>query len=88
MKTDQAMKTYKSSLRAIKAGKYETYTSSYVIQELEQAPEPKRANMFALIEDYQLNILNTSSKIRRLGELYIERGIIPASHLFDSLHVA
>ena len=73
---------------AIKAGKYEAYTSSYVMQELEQAPEPKRANMLALIEDYQLNILNTSSKIRRLGELYIERGIIPASHLFDSLHVA
>ncbi len=73
---------------AIKAGKYEAYTSSYVMQELEQAPEPKRANMLALIEEYQLNILNTSSKIRRLGELYIERGIIPASHLFDSLHVA
>ena len=73
---------------AIKAGNYEAYTSSYVMLELEQAPEPKRANMLALIEDYQLNILNTSSKIRRLGELYIERGIIPASHLFDSLHVA
>ena len=73
---------------AIKAGKYEAYTSSYVMQELEQAPEPKRANMLALIEEYHLNILNTSSKIRRLGELYIERGIIPASHLFDSLHVA
>ena len=73
---------------AIKAGKYEAYTSSYVMQELEQAPEPKRANMLALIEEYHLNILNTSPKIRRLGELYIERGIIPASHLFDSLHVA
>lgn len=32
---------------AIKAGKYEAYTSSYVMQELEQAPEPKRANMFS-----------------------------------------
>ena len=73
---------------AIKAGKYEAYTSSYVVQEIEQASEPKRANMLALIDEYKLKILNTSSKIRRLGELYIEKGIIPASHLFDSLHVA
>ncbi len=44
--------------------------------------------MLLLVEEYRLNILNTSSKVRQLGELYIERGIIPASRLFDSLHVA
>ena len=73
---------------AIEAGKFEAYTSNYVVQELEQAPEPKRASMLALIEKYKLEIVNTSPKVRQLGELYVEKGIIPASHLLDSLHVA
>ena len=30
---------------AIKAGKYEAYTSKYVVQELENAQEPKRSKM-------------------------------------------
>ena len=73
---------------AIKADKYEAYTSNYVMQELEQAPEPKRTSMLALIEKYKLEIVNTSSKVGQLGELYVEKGIVPASHLLDSLHVA
>ena len=32
--------------------------------------------------------LEISDKVKYLGQLYIEKGVIPASHLFDSLHVA
>ena len=73
---------------AIRAGEFEVYTSDYVVQEIENAPEPKRSGMLALVEDYGLNVLHTSLKVRLLGEIYVEKGIIPASHLLDSLHVA
>ena len=73
---------------AIKADKFEVYTSELVMRELERAQEPKRSKMLSLIEDYKPNILKISSKVKHLGQIYIEKGIIPASHLFDSLHVA
>ncbi|MBQ9629836.1 MAG: PIN domain-containing protein [Synergistaceae bacterium] len=73
---------------AIKAGKYKAYTSELVARELEKAPEPKRSNMLALIEKYEVKSLSSNRKVETLGELYIEKGIIPASHLFDSLPVA
>ncbi len=73
---------------AVRSGKFEIYTSDLVIRELEKAQEPKRTKMLSLIEDYKPKILENSSKAKHLGQLYIENGIIPASHLFDSLHVA
>ena len=73
---------------AIRAEKYEAYTSVLVMRELEKAPEPKKSNMLALIEKYNLKTLFSQSDAEILAEFYIERGIIPASHLFDSLHVA
>ena len=73
---------------AIGAGLYEGYTSEYAIQELEQAPEPKRSNMLALIEKYNLAHLDITPEVVRLGKLYITKGIIPVSHRLDSLHIA
>ena len=73
---------------AIRAKKYEAYTSVLVMRELEKAPEPKKSNMLALIEKYNLKTLFSQPDAEILAEFYIERGIIPASHLFDSLHVA
>lgn len=72
----------------VRSGKFEIYTSDLVIRELEKAQEPKRTKMLSLIEDYKPKILENSSKAKHLGQLYIENGIIPASHLIDSLHVA
>lgn len=73
---------------AIKAGDFEVYTSELVVRELEKAQEPKRSKMLALIEDYKPKILKNSDNVKRLGQLYIKKGVIPASHLFDSLHIA
>lgn len=73
---------------AIKAGKYEAYTSKYVLQELENAKEPKRSKMLSLIEKYKIETLTSKPEAELLGEIYIEKGIIPPSHLFDSVHVA
>ena len=73
---------------AVRSGRFEIYTSDLVIRELEKAQEPKRTKMLSLIEDYKPKMLENSSKVKYLGQLYIENAIIPASHLFDSLHVA
>ena len=63
--------------QAIKDGKeFEPYTSTYVVEELKKAPEPKRSNMLALIDDYNITVLVPSSKIRNLGHLYIENGML------------
>lgn len=42
------------------AGKYEPYTSDYVLAELEAAPEPKREYMFSLIGKYGVKVLSFS----------------------------
>ncbi len=73
---------------AVKDGRFEGYTSDYVVQELKRAPEPKRTNMLNLIDTYSLTMLYPKPEVTRLRSLYIERGIIPASHTLDSTHVA
>lgn len=73
---------------AINAGKYEAYTSVLVMRELENAPEPKKSNMLALVEKYNLETLISQPDAEILAEFYVESGVIPASHFFDSLHVA
>ena len=40
------------------------------------------------MECYKPQILENSDNVKHLGQLYIEKGVIPASHLFDSLHIA
>lgn len=72
----------------IGAGQYEGYTSEYVIQELNKAPEPKCSGMLSLVEKYRLAALDSTPEIARLGKLYRARGIIPTSQHLDSLHVA
>jgi len=72
----------------IKAGKYEAYTSTYVVDELENAPEPKRANMLKLIREYGLTILEASDDAVILANKYIENGIVPQKYKTDALHIA
>ncbi|MBR1672146.1 MAG: hypothetical protein IJ702_04405 [Fretibacterium sp.] len=73
---------------AIGAGRYEGYASTYVTDELEQAPEPKRSEMLALVEKYSITILDSTPSSEHLAELYITEGVIPSSHFFDSAHIA
>ena len=77
-----------SLFEAVRAGRYAGYTSEYVVQELKKAPQLKREEMIQLIELYGVTLLEPLPKISCLAESYIESGIIPASHLYDSLHIA
>jgi len=75
--------------KEIKAGKYEAYTSAYVIDELgETKQEPKRSNMLALIGEYDIKVLDYSDEAEDLADVYIKEGVVPASKKLDSLHIS
>ena len=70
------------------AGKFEPYTSDYVLAELEAAPEPKREHMLNLIGKYDVNVLSFSEETNVLAEKYITEGALPDGSLTDARHIA
>jgi len=74
--------------KEIAAGKYEAYTSQYVVEELKKAREPKREKMLALIPQYGITVLETSDVVERLADIYITEGVIPPQKREDALHIA
>ena len=73
----------------IRAGKYEAYTSEYVIDELEETKEEsKRSNMLALIVEFDIAVLNYSDEAEELADIYINEGVMPTSKRLDSLHIS
>ena len=72
----------------IKAGKYEVFTSIYVMDELAKAGEPKRSNMLELIEKYDIIVVPADEETEKLADIYISEKVIPTSKQLDSLHIA
>ena len=71
-----------------KAGDFEAYTSDYVIEELDAAPEDKRSKMLALIEQYKIAVLPASEEADSLAQRYIADGTMPGGSLVDARHIA
>ena len=72
----------------ISAGKYEAFTSAYVIDELKRAEEPKRGKMLKLIEMYDMTMLAPDDEAVRMADLYVAEGVIPHKYRTDGLHIA
>ena len=72
----------------IAAGKYEAFTSDYVIGELLKAPDVKRDKMMSLITEYDITVLDESEDAQRFADIYVNEGIIPAKYRTDGLHIA
>jgi predicted nucleic acid-binding protein len=72
----------------IEEGKYEPYTSDYVLQELKRAAEPKQGRMIALINRHRMTFLEQSDEAERLAGVYVAEGVIPAKYLTDGIHIA
>ena len=72
----------------ILVGKYEAYTSVYVVDELEDAKEPKRSNMLALIGRYGIAVLDENEEAKRLADIYVSEEIIPTKYYYDGLHIS
>ncbi|MDR1786257.1 MAG: hypothetical protein LBR23_07365 [Spirochaetaceae bacterium] len=69
-------------------GAFTGFTSTYAVDELTAAPDPKRTAMLALIEKYNLRLIHFSPEIERLADAYITEGIVPAQKRIDALHIA
>jgi predicted nucleic acid-binding protein len=79
----------KAFFDAIDRGEFEPYTSRYVTNELENAPEPKRGNMLGLIDRYKIVILSESDAAVDLAQKYIaQHDGIPENKWTDALHIA
>ena len=72
----------------IRAGKYQAFTSTYAIDELERAPEDKYRRMMTLIGNYGIAVLDQSDEANNLATLYQEQGILPARNTTDARHIA
>jgi len=70
------------------SGKFEPYTSDYVLTELGAAPEPKRGRMLNLIGKYNVKVLSISEETNALAEKYIAEGALPEGSLTDARHIA
>ncbi|MCL2112169.1 MAG: hypothetical protein FWH32_08030 [Clostridiales bacterium] len=72
----------------IKAGKYEAFTSAYVLRELRDAPTEKRDKMLALIDEYGITTVELSAEAEGLADEYVKQAIIPEKYKTDGLHIA
>ncbi|GHT62467.1 hypothetical protein FACS1894109_21310 [Spirochaetia bacterium] len=66
----------------------DAYTSTYVIEELNKASEPKRGMMLNLISEYGISVLEIDQRAIDLADVYIEMGIIPMKFRMDGVHIA
>ena len=68
--------------------KYEAFTSTYVTDELENAPETKRDKMMGLFSEYNVKVLAPNDETVKLADIYVAEGIIPQKYRTDGLHIA
>jgi hypothetical protein len=74
--------------KEIAAGKYEAYSSDYVVDELERALEGKREKMIKLFSQFGIKVLGPNTAADKLADLYVSEGIIPLKYRTDGLHIA
>lgn len=72
----------------IRAGEFEAYTSLYTISELEDAQEPRRSKMLALIDEYNIKVLPITDESDQLADLYILEKVIPLKFRLDGAQIA
>jgi predicted nucleic acid-binding protein len=72
----------------IAAGEVMAYTSAAVTDELNRAPSPKREQMFHLIADNNIPVLEVGKEADDLADIYVEMGIIPVRFKLDAVHIA
>jgi predicted nucleic acid-binding protein len=73
----------------IQAGRFDPYTSEYVLQEIRDTTEPDlRLKMLEYITRYEIKDLGQSDETERLAALYIEAKAIPATYPTDAVHIA
>jgi predicted nucleic acid-binding protein len=78
----------KRLFKKISQKEIEAYSSTYVIEELDKASEPKRSIMLNLISQHKIVVLEIDQRAYDLTETYIEMGVIPLKFRIDGIHIA
>ena len=78
----------KRLFKEIALGRFQPYTSAYVLEELSRAEESKRTAMLALITEYRIHVLPFDSETIELANRYVREGIIPERFAADAQHIA
>jgi len=65
-----AHESTRALFREIAAGKYKAFTSTYVTDELENAPETKRDKMMGLLAEYNIAVLAPNDDAVRPAKKY------------------
>ena len=78
-----------SLFEKISKNEIDAYSSVYVLEELDKAPEPKRSEMINLISKYKITVLvEIDQRAYDPTETYVEMGIIPLKFRIDGIHIA
>jgi len=74
--------------KEISDGRFEAFTSRYVVDELERDTTKKCDKMLSLIKQYEIPIFEFSEEAENLADIYVAEGIIPIKYRTDGLHIA
>lgn len=72
----------------VRLGDYQVYISDTVLEEVAQAPAPKRTQLLTVIADISPELLELDDEVLRLARRYLKEGILPAHKLEDAVHAA
>ena len=78
----------KEFYRAVEKNIYEIYISELVLEEINDAPEPKKEQLADLIRRVAPALLEITEEAKELAGFYVERGIVPEKKMADAIHVA
>ncbi|MDR3209676.1 MAG: PIN domain nuclease [Oscillospiraceae bacterium] len=71
------------------AGEFEPYTSTYIVDEIEDTKDAdRRGKMLALIDKSGITILAANYETDALAQKYIAEGALPPNSLMDASHIA
>jgi hypothetical protein len=70
------------------AAKYDVSVSSTVLEELEDAPEPKHTLMVKKLETMHFDVLPETDEVNELAEEYVRHGVLAEKHHNDCMHLA
>jgi len=71
------------------SGKYETYISLLVLDELEETPDPKlREKLVNLARQYVTEVFPVNDEVDLMAAKFLEAGIVPEKYQDDALHLA
>ena len=73
---------------AIGEGVYEGYTSTDVVDELEDTRSDKKSKMLALINKYNIQVVTTNREVDNLATIYVQSKAIPKKYYIDGYHIA